>query len=142
MNTKTVNVLLAEDNAADAELVRECLAGENTPVQLSLVKDGEAALKFLKRKGSYTAAPRPQLVILDLNLPKSDAHEILTEIKTEESLKSIPVIVLTTSDAPSDIKKTYELYANCYVTKPLRLNDFVNTLNLIRTFWLNTAKLP
>jgi two-component system, chemotaxis family, response regulator Rcp1 len=142
LRLKPVEVLVVEDNPGDAMIIREVLCGNKMYCQLSEVKDGEEALNFLYRKEVFIDAPRPDLILLDLNLPKKDGREVLAEIKTDEKLKQIPVIVMTTSQAEDDILKSYSLHANCFISKPMDLEDFITTVKLIETFWFSTVKLP
>ncbi|MEW5767307.1 MAG: response regulator [bacterium] len=139
---KPVEILLVEDNPGDVRLMREALDGNKVSYNLHVVKDGVEAMAFLRRKGKYADAPRPELILLDLNLPKKDGREVLAEIKADENLKRIPVIVLTTSKTEEDIFKVYDLNANCYITKPVNLEDFVKVVNTIKDFWLTCVKLP
>lgn len=139
---KALDILLVEDSPSDADLTEEVLSDGKVLNHLHWVQDGVEALAFLRRQGKYTHAPRPDLILLDLNLPKKDGREVLAEIKVEPSLKLIPVIVLTTSAAERDILKTYELNANCYVTKPIDLEQFISVVKLIEEFWLALVKLP
>jgi two-component system, chemotaxis family, response regulator Rcp1 len=140
--SKTFEILLIEDNPADARLISEAFKGFRIPSNLSLVRDGELAVEYLRRQKDFNAAPRPDIIILDLNLPKKNGFEILEEIRKEEQLKRIPIIVLSNSDAEQDIMKSYNLNANCYITKPSGLDDFIDTIMSIENFWLNVAKLP
>ncbi len=135
-------VLLVEDNPSDVELVREALAAWSSPIRLSVVDDGEKALHFVHRTAPYADAPVPELILLDLNLPKKDGLEVLREVKSDERLSQIPVIVLTTSDRENDVKKAYALHANCYLTKPLEMDDFIEKVRAIEQFWLMYARLP
>ena len=139
---KCMEILLIEDDHGAADLARE--AHENRKVRntLHVVGDGEAAMAFLRRQGQYAGAPRPDLVLLDLNLPKKDGREVLAEIKTDAGLKRIPVVILTTSKAEEDILKTYNLHANCYITKPIDLNQFIKVVLAIEEFWFTIVKLP
>ena len=137
-----IEILLVEDNPADVRLTREALKEAKVRNQLHVVGDGVAAMEFLKGEGEYTGAPRPDLILLDLNLPKKDGREVLEEIKADSSLKRIPVVVLTTSQAEEDIVKTYNLHANCYVTKPVDLDQFITIVRSIEDFWLTIVKLP
>lgn len=139
---KALDILLVEDSPSDADLTEEVLSDGKVLNHLHWVQDGVEALAFLRRQGEYTHAPRPDLILLDLNLPKKDGREVLAEIKVEPRLKLIPVIVLTTSAAERDILKTYELNANCYVTKPIDLEQFISVVKLIEEFWLALVKLP
>ena len=137
-----IEILLVEDNPADVRLTREALKEAKVRNQLHVVEDGVAAMTFLKREGDFADAPRPDLILLDLNLPKKDGREVLEEIKQDDSLKRIPVVVLTTSQAEEDIVKTYNLHANCYVTKPVDLDQFITIVRSIEDFWLTIVKLP
>lgn len=137
-----IEILLVEDNPADVRLTREALKEAKVRNQLHVVEDGVAAMEFLMRKGKYADAPRPDLILLDLNLPKKDGREVLEEIKQDDNLKRIPVVVLTTSQAEEDIVKTYNLHANCYVTKPVDLDQFITIVKSIEDFWLTIVKLP
>ena len=139
---KQVVILLVEDNPGDVQLTREALAETKLLVDLRVVEDGEQAMDFLKRRGRYADAPRPDLVLLDLNLPRKDGREVLEEIKTDDSLKRIPVVILTTSRAEEDILKSYDLHANCYVTKPIDLEQFLHIVKAIEDFWLSIVILP
>ena len=138
----TLEILLVEDNPADARLTREVFEGGRLSTHLNIVADGEQALAFLRREGIYEAAPRPKLVLLDLNLPRKDGREVLEELKSDRVLCRIPVIVLTTSAAETDILRSYELQANCFITKPLDLDEYFSVVRAIEDFWLSTARLP
>jgi two-component system, chemotaxis family, response regulator Rcp1 len=138
----TVEILLVEDNPADARLTREVFEGGRLSTHLNVVCDGEQALAFLRREGVYESAPRPKLVLLDLNLPRKDGREVLEELKSDTRLCRIPVIVLTTSAAQTDIMRAYELQANCFITKPLDLDEYFAVVRSIEDFWLATARLP
>jgi CheY-like chemotaxis protein len=138
----TVEILLVEDNPADARLTREVFEGGRLSTHLNVVSDGEQALAFLRREGIYESAPRPKLVLLDLNLPRKDGREVLEELKSDAQLCRIPVIVLTTSAAQTDIMRAYELQANCFITKPLDLDEYFAVVRSIEDFWLATARLP
>ena len=146
MTSKTpgrpAEILLVEDNPGDVELTREALDGAKLSNTLHVVADGMAALAFLRRQGPYADAPRPDLILLDLNLPKKDGREVLAEIKEDESLKIIPVIVLTTSKADEDILRSYKLNANCYISKPVSFNGFANVVHSIQDFWFSVVVLP
>jgi len=135
-------ILLIEDNTGDVRLMREILLGINNAIHLLVVSDGAEALAFLKQEGIHVDAPRPDLILLDLNLPKIDGREVLAHIKSDASLRSIPIIVLTTSDAEVDIVKSYRLQANCYLSKPGQLNEFELLVKSMSDFWLNKVKLP
>jgi two-component system, chemotaxis family, response regulator Rcp1 len=137
-----VEILLVEDNPADARLTREVFEGGRLTTHLNVVADGEEALAFLRREGRYAESPRPKLVLLDLNLPRKDGREVLQELKSDPSLSRIPVIVLTTSAAEADILHSYDLQANCFITKPLDLDEFFEVVRAIEDFWLTTARLP
>jgi CheY-like chemotaxis protein len=137
-----VEILLVEDNPADARLTREVFEGGRLTTHLNVVADGEEALAFLRREGPYAESPRPKLVLLDLNLPRKDGREVLQELKSDPTLSRIPVIVLTTSAAEADILHSYDLQANCFITKPLDLDEFFDVVRAIEDFWLTTARLP
>lgn len=139
---RKVEILLVEDNPGDERLTREALKEGKVYSNLHWVKDGVEAMEFLQRRGKYGDAPRPDIILLDLNLPKKDGREVLEEIKTSESLKSIPVVILTTSKAEEDVLKTYNLHANCYVTKPVDLEKFIVVVKSIDAFWLTVVTLP
>src|SRR5437867_1043762 len=132
-----IEVLLVEDNLADIQLTMEGLAEGNVRPNVSIVRDGEDAMKFLKHEGRYSNAPRPQLILLDLNLPKKNGREVLAELKKNPDLKRIPVIVLSTSRAAKDIQATYGLHANCYLVKPSDIEEFSDTVRSIEQFWLS-----
>jgi chemotaxis family two-component system response regulator Rcp1 len=146
MNLASTNglakILLVEDNPGDVRLTREALREGKILNELSVVEDGVEALAFLRRQGRYAEAVRPDLILLDLNLPKKDGREVLEEIKGDGALKKIPVVVLTTSAAERDILKAYDLHANCYITKPVDLEQFIKVVQLIEDFWLTIVKLP
>lgn len=135
-------ILLVEDNPADSRLTQEVLAERGLPSRLSVVPDGSAALAFLRRQVPYADAPRPDLILLDLNLPRRDGREVLAEIKGDPDLLRIPVVVLTTSGSPEDVSRCYDLRANCYITKPAGLDRFIDVLRQIEDFWLDVAVLP
>ena len=139
---KEIEVLLVEDNPGDVRLTIEALKDGKVHNHMNVAWDGEEALTFLRRQGQYAQAPRPDLILLDLNLPKKDGREVLLEIKQEEDLKRIPVIVLTTSTAEKDIFKAYGLHANCYIKKPVDFDEFINTVRSIEEFWFTIVKLP
>ena len=140
--SKPVEILLVEDNPGDVELTREALVDTKMHMRLSVVPDGIEALAFLRRERDYADAPRPDLILLDLNLPKKDGRGVLAEIKEDQSLRQIPVVVLTSSQAEQDIVRAYELHANCYVTKPVDLDQFVKIVRSIEQFWFTVVKLP
>ncbi len=137
-----MEVLLVEDSAGDVRLTQEAFRDANGAVRLNVVPDGMAAMAYLKRDGIHAGAPRPDLILLDLNLPKMDGREVLFQIKEDDDLKTIPTVILTTSDAESDIVKSYELQANCYLSKPVQLDAFESLVKSINDFWLTKAKLP
>jgi len=139
---RPVEILLIEDNPGDVELAREGLRECKIRNNLHAVGDGVEASAFLHRKGAYASSPRPDLIILDLNLPKRDGRDLLREIKEDEELKRIPVVILTTSAAEEDILRSYSLHANCYVTKPLGLDQFLQVVRSIETFWFTIVQLP
>ncbi len=139
---KPIEILLVEDNPGDADLAREALEHSKILNRLSVVDDGEKALDFLHRNGKYVEAPRPDLILLDLNLPRKNGREVLAEIKSDEDLKRIPVVILTASKDEEDILRTYNLHANCYITKPIDLHQFVRVVRAIEDFWLTIVKLP
>lgn len=139
---KPVDMLLVEDNPGDARLAKEALKDAKVHNNLYWVQDGVEAIAFLRREDNYSEAPRPDVILLDLNLPKKDGREVLADIKADEDLRSIPVVILTVSGAEEDILKTYDLHANCYIQKPLDLEQFVEVVKSIRDFWLTIVKLP
>jgi CheY-like chemotaxis protein len=141
-NNKLIEILLVEDNVADARLTVEQLKQCAVSHHICVVGDGEKAMSFLRREGQYLNARRPDLIILDLNLPRKDGRQVLTEIKTDPVLRQIPVIILTTSGAKEDIDKSYDLHANCFITKPMHLDGFTTVVEAIENFWLRVAKLP
>jgi len=137
-----IEILLVEDNPGDVRLTREALKDGKIINKLHVAEDGVQALAFLRREGKYHNAVRPELILLDLNLPKKDGREVLAEIKADVALKRIPVVILTSSAAEQDIIKSYNLHANCYVTKPVDLDQFINVVKSIEHFWLSVVKLP
>jgi len=139
---KPVEILLVEDNPGDVRLTREALKEAKVINNLTVLKDGVEALAFLRQQGPYGGAVIPHLILLDLNLPKKDGREVLAEIKTDEKLKRIPVVVLTTSQDEQDVFKSYNLHANCYVTKPVDLEQFMTVVKSIEDFWLGIVMLP
>ena len=142
MEYRGIEILLVEDNPGDVRLTKEGLKDGKINNNLHVVKDGVEALSFLHKKTGYTHAPRPDLILLDLNLPKKNGREVLADIKNDDKLKRIPVVILTTSDAEEDIAKTYDLHANCYITKPVDLNQFISVINNIEEFWFSVVRLP
>jgi two-component system, chemotaxis family, response regulator Rcp1 len=139
---RSVEVLLVEDSPGDVRLTQEAFREANEFVHLHVATDGVEAMAFLKREGLHAQAPRPDLILLDLNLPKMDGREVLAHIKDDASLKTIPTVILTTSDAEVDIVKSYQLQANCYLSKPVQLDAFETLVKSINTYWLTEAKLP
>ncbi len=137
-----IEILLVEDSPGDADLAREALESTKVHNNLHVVKDGEEAMDFLYRRGPYQEALRPGLVLLDLNLPKKDGREVLAEIKSDAELKRIPVVILTTSKDEEDVLKTYNLHANCFITKPIDLSQFLKVVKSIEEFWLTIVRLP
>ena len=137
-----IEVLLVEDSEADATMVKETLLDSKLRMNLNVVHDGVEAMHYLRRQGAYQSHRIPDLVILDLNLPKKDGREVLAEIKEDDQLKQIPVVVLTTSSAEEDIVRSYKLHANCYITKPLDFDQFAKIVANIESFWFTIAKLP
>ena len=137
-----IEILLVEDNPGDVRLTKEALKEGKVYSNLHTVKDGVEAMEFLRRQGKYKDVPRPDIILLDLNLPRKDGREVLEEIKSDELLKRIPVVVLTTSKAEEDVLRTYNLHANCYVTKPVDLEKFMVVVKSIDVFWLTVVTLP
>jgi len=137
-----IEILIVEDNPGDVRLMQEALRDSNVLNRIHAVKDGVAAMAFLHRDGEYADAVRPDLILLDLNLPKKDGREVLSEIKADDDLKRIPVVILTISNAEEDILKTYNQYANCYITKPIDLEQFIKVVRSIESFWLTIVELP
>ena len=139
---KVMQILLVEDNPGDIRLTQEALKEGSIKNVLNVVKDGVEALDYLKKKGKFMNNPTPDIILLDLNLPRKDGREVLAEIKADEYLKLIPVIILTTSDADQDIIRSYKLHANCFITKPVDLDQFIFIIRQIETFWFTVVKLP
>jgi CheY-like chemotaxis protein len=139
---RPIEILLVEDNAADVRLTQEALREGKVHNRLTVARDGEEALEILLRRGPHAEAARPDLVLLDLNLPRKDGREVLATLKADDDLKRIPVVVLTTSSAEVDILRSYQLHANCYITKPVDLEQFVNVVKSIDEFWLTIVRLP
>ncbi|HEW78774.1 MAG TPA: response regulator [Phycisphaerales bacterium] len=137
-----ITILLVEDNPGDVRLTREALKDGKLAVNLRVVQNGVEAMAFLRREGEYADAPRPDLMFLDLNLPKKDGREVLAEIKSNDGLKNIPVVVLTSSEADTDIAKCYNLHANCYITKPVDMEQFATVVQTVENFWFTIVKLP
>jgi CheY-like chemotaxis protein len=141
-NSRTIEILLVEDNPGDVNLTRIALADREINVNLSVVTDGVEAMNFLHRQGEYYRAVRPDLILLDWNLPRKDGREVLGEIRADKRLRRIPVVVLSTSQAEDDILTAYNLHANCYITKPVDFNEFVRIVQSIEDFWFTIVQLP
>ncbi len=139
---RPVEILLVEDNEGDARLAQEALRDAKVSNRITWVQDGIEALSLLRREAGYAQAPRPDVILLDLNLPRKDGREVLAEVKQDDKLKRIPVVILTVSDAEEDIIKSYNLHANCYIRKPLDLDQFLRVVKAIENFWLTIVKLP
>ncbi|HET9995067.1 MAG TPA: response regulator [Candidatus Acidoferrum sp.] len=137
-----IQVLLVEDSPGDVRLTQEAFRGANVSIKLHVACDGVEAMTFLRQEGAHVQAPRPDLILLDLNLPKMDGREVLAHIKEDDSLKTIPTVILTTSEAEEDVVKSYQLQANCYLSKPVQLDAFESLVKSINDFWLTKAKLP
>ncbi len=139
---RPIEIMLVEDNPGDVRLIAEAMKDKKMRNNLHVAEDGIEALAFLRQEGKYADAPRPDLILLDLRLPKKDGREVLAEIKADENLRRIPVVILTTSRAEEDILKAYDLNANCYVTKPVDLDQFIKVVKSVKDFWLTIVKLP
>ena len=139
---RPIEILLVEDSPSDADLTVAALAAAKVANRLSVVEDGVLAMEFLRRQGDYSQAPRPDLILLDLNLPRKDGREVLAEIKADDKLKAIPVVVLTTSQAEKDVIQAYTLQASCYITKPVDFQQFLEVVEAVEGFWLTVVKLP
>jgi chemotaxis family two-component system response regulator Rcp1 len=137
-----IEILLVEDNPGDVRLTIEALNDAKLSNNLRIVRDGVEAMAFLRQEGTYARAPRPDLILLDLNLPKMDGREVLAQAKEHSDLQRIPIVVLTTSDAQPDVQRAYELRANCYITKPVDLEQFIKVVRSIEDFWLTIVRLP
>lgn len=142
MTAQFIDVLLVEDSPSDARLTQEAFRDAKIANKLTIVTDGAEAMEYLNRQGKYADATRPDLVLLDLNLPKVDGREVLRRIKSDPALLSIPVVILTTSEAEEDVAKAYEYHANCYIRKPVDLARFLDIISVIENFWLTVVKLP
>ena len=140
--SKTVQILIVEDNAADLMIMREALEDTRFSVKVHETRNGEEAMKFLRRIGDYSSAPHPDLILLDLNMPRKNGHEVLEEIKMDRMLMRIPVIVLTTSEAEEDVSRAYREHANCYIRKPVDFHAFCDVMRQIEVFWMEIASLP
>lgn len=138
---KNIHVLLVEDNPGDAELTRQALASSRISIDLAVVDDGEKALRYLRREGGYAAAARPDLLLLDLNLPKLSGEEVLRELKADPEFRSLPVVILTSSEAENEISRCYAEGANCYVVKPVEFSSFMDVVSSIERFWFSVARL-
>lgn len=138
----SIDILVVEDNPGDARLIREILNENKLYSSLYIVNDGVEAMSYLHNEGKFSIAPKPDLIILDLNLPRKDGREVLAEIKADDELKHIPIVIMTISQAEEDILKTYKLHANCYITKPIDLNEFIKVIKSIEDFWFSVVKLP
>ena len=139
---KSIHILLVEDNEGDIMLTTEALEEGRIANKISVVKDGKHAINFLNKKGDYENASLPDMILLDINLPKKNGHEVLQYIKGNDDLKQLPVIMLTTSSSEKDILESYKNYVNCYITKPVDVNDFIKAVAIIKDFWINIVKLP
>lgn len=142
MSMKAIEVLLVEDNPGDVRLIKEAFKEGKVICTLNVVGDGVEAMEYMNQEGPYAQSTRPDIIMLDLNLPRKDGREVLQELKSNEKFKRIPVMVLTTSSAEEDILKSYDLHANCYITKPVDLDQFMNLVKSIENFWLTIVKLP
>jgi len=142
LSSRPIEILLVEDNPGDVRLTQEVLKEGKVHNKLSIVENGVEALSFLRKEENYENSPTPDLILLDLNLPKKDGREVLVDIKNDDELKRIPVVVLTTSQAEEDVLKVYDLNANCYVSKPVDLGQFIDVVKSIEDFWLSIVKLP
>ncbi len=138
----TINVLLVEDSPGDVRLTKETLRNSKLPITLHVAADGVEAMAFLRQQNGHGSSPRPDFILLDLNLPRMGGREVLAEVKSDESLKTIPIIILTTSEAETDILRSYQLQANCYLTKPVKFDEFESLVKSIDDFWLTKVKLP
>jgi len=141
-NLKPIEILMVDDNLSDIRLTHEAFKDSKLRNNVHEVYDGTEAMAFLRKEGKYALAPRPDIILLDLNMPKKDGHEVLEEIKSDPDLKSIPVVILTVSQAEEDILKSYDLYANCYITKPVDLDQFIKVVKSLENFWFTIVKLP
>lgn len=137
-----MHVLLVEDSPGDVRLTQEAFRDANKSIRLHVATDGVEAMAFLRREGSHVDVPRPDIILLDLNLPRMDGREVLAHIKADDGLKTIPIVILTTSDSEADIVESYQLHANCYLSKPVRFEEFESLVRSINDFWLTKVKLP
>jgi two-component system, chemotaxis family, response regulator Rcp1 len=141
-DTEAFEVLLVEDNPGDVRLTREALKDAKVHINLHVASDGVEAMAFLNREGKYAEVPRPEMILLDLNLPRKDGRQVLEEIKATPALMTIPIVILTTSESEEDILRSYRLHANCYISKPVDLDGFLKVVKSIDNFWLSIVKLP
>jgi len=141
-NGHPIEILLVEDNPGDVRLTQEAFRENDINNKLNVVNNGQEAMYYLRREGEYKDAARPDLILLDLNLPRKDGREVLAEIKSDSTLQQIPVVILTTSESDDDILKTYSLHANCFITKPVDMQEFVKVVEAVEKFWLAIVKLP
>ncbi len=141
-NVRPIEILLVEDNPADVRLTQEVMKEIKVLNRMHVVSDGEEALDFLYQRGAHSGAVRPDVVILDLNLPRKNGREVLAEVKADKSLRTIPIVILTVSSAEEDVLRSYELYANCYITKPIDIEQFSKVVRAVEEFWLEIVKLP
>jgi len=139
---KVAEILLVEDNPGDARLTVEAFADGRVKNNLNVVSDGVEAMRYLRNEGEFAGKPKPDIILLDLNLPRKDGREVLAEVKADKDLRKIPIVILTTSRAEEDILRTYDLHANCYITKPVELDSFINVVRTIEDFWLTLVRLP
>ncbi|HEY0792873.1 MAG TPA: response regulator [Chthoniobacterales bacterium] len=142
MTAKSIDILMVEDNPTDVMLTREALASANVVGNLQVAEDGVAAMEILRREGEHANAPRPDIILLDLNMPRKSGQEVLAEIKADENLKYIPVVILTTSAAEKDVRRAYGLHANCYIIKPVDFDAFTDIVQAIQSFWFKVVVLP
>jgi two-component system, chemotaxis family, response regulator Rcp1 len=138
----SVEILLVEDSASDVALIEVTLRHSQVPHNLHVVRNGVEAINFLRKSGKYADVARPDIILLDLNLPKKNGREVLAEVKVDPELNTIPIVILTTSSNPEDVLRSYQLHANCYLTKPVDLDQFIHTIEQINSFWLQTVRLP
>ena len=141
-NGKLIEILLVEDNPGDVRLTQEAFRENKIRNRLNVVQNGEEAMNYLRKKGQYEDAAKPGLIMLDLNLPRKDGREVLAEIKSDPDLRRIPVVILTTSESEDDVHRTYSLHANCYITKPVDMQQFVKVVEAVEHFWLSVVSLP
>jgi len=142
MTLKPIEILMVDDDLGDVKLMEESLKNSKLQLNFNHVKDGQECMEYLSRTGDYAKVIKPDLILLDLNMPKKDGRQVLEEIKTDQFLRKIPIVILTTSESESDINKTYDLGANCYITKPVDFDQFQKVVNDIATFWFTVVKLP